>query len=117
MAGAAKCPHVGSLGTKKVAMTEATQITIGAEASCSDGVCGEVTRVVVDPIAQTVTHLVVEPKHRQGLGRLVPVDLASGTPTQVRLSCTLEEFHRLDSAEETQFIPGSAGYAEYGPAQ
>jgi len=51
-----------------------------------------------------VTHLVVEPKHRQGLGRLVPLDLVSGTATQVRLSCTQEEFQRLDSAEETQFI-------------
>jgi hypothetical protein len=98
-------------------MAQAAEFVIGAEASCTDGPCGQVTRVVVDPVAQTVTHLVVEPKHRQGLGRLVPVDLASGTPTQVRLSCTLEEFHRLDSAEETQFIPGSAGYAEYGPAQ
>ena len=26
-----------------------TEFTIGAEASCTDGVCGEVTRVVVDP--------------------------------------------------------------------
>ncbi len=30
-------------------MTQTTQFTIGAEARCSDGVCGEVTRVVVDP--------------------------------------------------------------------
>src|SRR5580692_10411799 len=103
MAGAAKCPHVGSLGTKKVAMTEATQITIGAEASCSDGVCGEVTRVVVDPIAQAVTHLVVEPKHRQGLGRLVPLSLIEDTEDGILLRCTLAEFDKLDHAEQTQF--------------
>src|SRR5580704_4518564 len=94
-AGAAKCSHVGSLGTKKVAMTEATQITIGAEASCSDGVCGEVTRVVVDPIAQAVTHLVVEPKHRQGLGRLVPLNLVSGTEHEVRQACSQAGFSEL----------------------
>ena len=52
-------------------MAETTQFTIGAEAHCTDGVCGEVSRVVVDPVAQTVTHLVVEPKGREGLGRLV----------------------------------------------
>ena len=46
-----------------------TQFTIGAEASCTDGVCGEMTRVVIDPIAETVTHLVIEPKHRVGLDR------------------------------------------------
>ena len=47
-------------------MAETTQFTIGAEAHCTDGVCGEVSRVVVDPVAQTVTHLVVEPKGRDG---------------------------------------------------
>ena len=101
-------------------MAQTAEFVIGADASCTDGPCGQVTRVVVNPVAQTVTHLVVEPKHRQGLGRLVPLDLVSGpasTAAQVRLSCTQEEFHRLDSAEETQFIPGTAGYAEYGPDQ
>jgi sporulation protein YlmC with PRC-barrel domain len=98
-------------------MSQTAEFVIGADASCTDGACGQVTRVVVDPVAQTVTHLVVEPKHRQGLGRLVPLDLVSGTATEVRLSCTQEEFQRLDSAEETQFIPGTAGYAEYGPGQ
>jgi hypothetical protein len=49
-----------------------TQFTMGADASCTDGVCGEVSRVVVNPIARTVTHLVVEPKHSEGLGRLGP---------------------------------------------
>lgn len=101
-------------------MSQTAEFVIGTDASCTDGACGQVTRVVVDPVAQTVTHLVVEPRHRQGLGRLVPLDLVSGiasTATQVRLSCTQEEFRRLDSAEETQFIPGTAGYAEYGPGQ
>ena len=69
-------------------MTEPSQFTIGAEARCSDGVCGEVTRVVVDPVARAVTHLVVEPKHRQGLGRLVPLDLVEDTTDGVLLRCT-----------------------------
>ena len=30
---------------------------------------------------------------------------------------TRAEFERLDSAEETQFVPGSSGYAAYGPDQ
>ena len=41
-------------------MTETTPFTIGAEVSCSDGACGKVSRVVVDPVARTVTHLVVD---------------------------------------------------------
>src|ERR1022692_3693909 len=94
-----------------------TQFTIGADASCSDGVCGEVSRVVVDPVARAVTHLVVEPTGRQGLGRLVPLDLVDDTTGEIRLRCTTAEFEKLGSAEETQFIPGSSGYAAYGPEQ
>ena len=48
-------------------MTETTQFTIGAEVSCTDGVCGEMIRVIVDPVARAVTDLVVEPTGRQGL--------------------------------------------------
>jgi sporulation protein YlmC with PRC-barrel domain len=91
--------------------------TIGTEARCSDGVCGEVSRVVVDPVARTLTHLVVEPMGREGLGRLVPLDLVDATADEVRLSCTIAEFEKLDSAEETQFVPGSGGYAAYGREQ
>ena len=98
-------------------MPEATQFTIGTEARCTDGVCGEVSRVVVDPVAEAVTHLVVEPKHRQGLARLVPVDLVEGGTSELRLRCTLAAFDKLDPAEETQFVPGSVGYAAYGPQQ
>ncbi|HUZ25398.1 MAG TPA: hypothetical protein VMV07_16705 [Streptosporangiaceae bacterium] len=108
-------------------MTEMVQFTIGAEASCTDGVCGVVSRVVVDPLARAVTHLVVEPKHREGLGRLVPlglVDVAGRDTTgrdttgrEIRLRCSLAEFDKLDLAQETQFLPGHSGYAAYGPEQ
>ena len=98
-------------------MTETTPFTIGADASCSDGVCGRVSRVVVDPVARTVTHLVVEPKHRHGRGRLVPLGLADATTGEIRLRCTLADFEKLDPAEETQFLPGTPGYPGYDPEQ
>jgi sporulation protein YlmC with PRC-barrel domain len=98
-------------------MDQTTPITIGAEASCTDGICGEVRRVVVDPVAQAVTHLAVEPKGRSGLSRLVPLDLVDASGGEIRLRCTLAEFEQLDPAEETQFVPGTRGYAAYGPEQ
>jgi sporulation protein YlmC with PRC-barrel domain len=98
-------------------MANATPFTIGADALCTDGICGEVIRVVVDPVARAVTHLVVEPKGRQGLGRLVPLDLAEVADGQLRLRCTLAEFEKLDPAEDTQFVPGTRGYEAYGPEQ
>ena len=94
-----------------------TTFTIGADVSCADGVCGEVSRAVVDPVARTVTHLVVEPKGRRGLGRLVPLGLVDAAGGQIVLRCTLAEFEKFDSAEETQFVPGTRAYAAYGPEQ
>jgi hypothetical protein len=36
-------------------MADTVQFRIGANASCSDGSCGEVSRVVVDPVARAIT--------------------------------------------------------------
>jgi hypothetical protein len=98
-------------------MTQTTDFVIGSGVSCTDGFCGKVTRVVIDPVREAVTDLVVEPEHRQGLARLVPLSLVTADGDEIALACTLAEFRELDSAEETQFIPGSAGYAAYGPDQ
>ena len=98
-------------------MAETALFTIGAGASCTDGAGGKVTCVVVDPLAHAVTHLVVEPKHRHGAARLVPLDLVDATTGEIRLRCTLAEFEELDPAEETQFLPGTPGYPGYDPEQ
>ena len=91
-------------------MAEATGFTIGAKAHCSDGFCGEVSRMVIDPAARTVTHLVIEPRHRGGLGRLVPVALAEAADREITLRCTLAEFDGLELAEETELVD-DLGYA------
>ena len=96
-------------------MAEETQFTLGAKAHCSDGSCGEVRRLVIDPAADTVTHLVVQSGHRQESARLVPVDLVEATAGEVRLRCTRAEFDRLDPAEEWDLV-GAASVEENAPA-
>ena len=54
-------------------MSGPTEFTIGSEVSSSDGACGELRRVVIDPVARALTHLVVEPKHGRAKGHLVPI--------------------------------------------
>ena len=91
-----------------------TTLVIGSEAVGSDGYRGEVLAVVVDPAARTVTHLVVEPRGRAGLARLVPLELAElagladAEPGPIPLRCTEAEFMSLEPAEETlaEFVPG-----------
>ena len=98
-------------------MSESTEFTIGSEVTCSDGVCGDLGRVVVDPVAKALTHLVVEPEHGQGMGRLVPVDLVESTEHTIRLRCSTAEFDALEHAEESQFLPGASGQWGYGQGQ
>jgi sporulation protein YlmC with PRC-barrel domain len=86
-------------------MAQIMPFKIGADASCADGACGQVSRIIVNPVAREVTHLAVDPKHRQGPGRLVPVDLVDATTGQIRLRCTLAEFRTLQPAQETESVP------------
>src|SRR5665213_1840706 len=76
-------------------MSETAEFTIGSEVACSDGICGELTRVVVDPVARALTHLVVEPRNRQGTGRLVPIELVDAAAEGIRLRCTQSEFDAM----------------------
>jgi len=90
-------------------MAEETEFAMGATASCADGPAGRVRRVIIDPATETVTHLVIEPKHRLGAGRLVPLDLVDATAGDIRLRCTVEEFGRLEPAQETELVDEVAG--------
>src|SRR5450631_735861 len=94
-------------------MSEPTPFTIGSEVVCSDGACGELTRVVIDPVARALTHLVVEAT--LGNDHLVPIDLVESAASEIRLRCTLAEFDALEEAEETHFVPGATG--EWGYQQ
>ncbi|MBV9381573.1 MAG: hypothetical protein JOY82_06665 [Streptosporangiaceae bacterium] len=104
-------------------MAEIT-LVIGAAAHWDESSSGEVISLAVDPAAWQVTHLVVEPEHRQGLARLVPahlVEQADGETDEIRLGCTEAEFEALDPAEETLaefepavLLPSSGSWAAPG---
>jgi sporulation protein YlmC with PRC-barrel domain len=88
-------------------MAGESQFTIGTRASCTDGDCGEVSRVIIDPATDTVTHLAIQPGHRPEAARLVPVHLAEVTHEGIRLRCTLAEFDKFDHAEERDLVTGA----------
>ena len=93
------------------------EFEMGAQASCSDGSCGEVRRAILDPASRTVTHLVIEPRHDRAKGRLVPLDLVDATGPEVRLNCTLAEFERLEPSEEVDLAEGMDYGGGYGQAE
>jgi len=90
-------------------MAEETEFAMGATASCVDGPGGCVSRVIIDPATATVTHLVIEPKHRLGVGRLVPLDLVETAAGDIMLRCTAEEFGKLEPAQETELVVDPTG--------
>jgi sporulation protein YlmC with PRC-barrel domain len=94
-------------------------LRIGADTRCTDGACGQVSRIIVNPVTREVTHLAVDPKHRPGPGRLVPIDLVDATTGQIRLRCTLAEFQTLRPAEEGGGVPDldSTGHLGNPPNQ
>ena len=82
-------------------MTEIT-LVIGCKVHTTDNkISGYVKSVVVDRSTRTVTHLVVEPKDREGLARLVPLDHVDAPAGKIRLRYTEAEFKNLVAAEET----------------
>lgn len=92
-------------------MADTLEYLIGSRVHCAgdaDGEeCGEVEYVVVDPVADKLTHLVVRPDDAgpDGEARLVPIHLAVPGPDGVALNCTRARFNEFEPAEQTFFLP------------
>jgi len=103
-------------------MPQAQLFRLEAEVRCADGDCGTLRTLVISRGDDAVTHLVVEPAHRDGPSMIVPLGLVDTGPVdtggadtakgEVRLRCTRAEFEQLDPAEETLF-PGDEDYENY----
>jgi hypothetical protein len=94
-------------GSRRLAPAEPlreVRYEIGAPVTCQDGPCGELSRLVVDPLRGVVTHLVVEPRHHHALARLVPVAIVEIDDGTLRLRCSRAIFCALQYAEEMEFL-------------
>jgi hypothetical protein len=60
------------------------------KASCGDGSCGQLRRVVVDPVGRIPTHLVVEAPYGHTTGRLVPVSLVESAAGAIGLGMSTD---------------------------
>ncbi len=97
------------------------QFTIGNTVRCSDGPCGHLRRVVIEPVDCVLTHLVVKPEHRDRACRLVPLGIvessARGAAEQIMLHCSLAEFEAFERALEMYFLAGASGRWGYRQEQ
>lgn len=77
-------------------------IAVGGRAFCADGECGEVSRIVLDPIARRVTHVVVSDLGTEVPGWVVPVAAVGAFAGGVRLECTKSELHAMDPVDRAE---------------
>ena len=55
------------------------EIPVQAQVECADGVCGRSVYVLINPVIEQVTHLVVKETSAPHTEVIVPVDLVSAT--------------------------------------
>lgn len=73
-------------------------IPFDVEVQCVDGRAGRSSAVIIDPVQQKVTHIVVKNNHVPWAnGRLVPVERIKETsPDLIRLDCTKSELAGME---------------------
>ena len=93
------------------------QIPLNAQVECTDGVCGRSVFVLIDPIVDQVTNLVVKEDSSPNTEYIVPVEFVTETIADtIRLSCSKAELEKMDPFIKTRFIQEKvpAIYSRYG---
>lgn len=104
--------------TVVIQASQHVQIPIDAVVSCSDGLCGKSTRVLVNPVTGKVTHLVVKQIVFPHEVYVVPVHQVAGSSVDtIVLKCTKDELKHFDRFVRTEYInelvpPYVAGYPQ-----
>jgi hypothetical protein len=77
---------------------------------CEDEPCGRSTYIILNPVTDEVTHLVVKQETFPSTDRLVPVSLiAESTPQRILLRCSKAEMSKMPPFTETEFVPPADG--------
>ena len=85
-------------------------IPLNVMVQCTDGEAGHSVCVIVDPIKDQITHLVVKEKGLFGIERLVPANLILETSQDhIWLNCNLKDLEKTGSFTESEFVPYPSG--------
>jgi hypothetical protein len=80
------------------------EIPLQAQVECTDGVCGLSVYVLIDPVIDQVTHVVVR-ETVSNMEHIVPVDVISETIADtIRLSCSKAELEKMPPFVQTEFV-------------
>jgi sporulation protein YlmC with PRC-barrel domain len=80
-------------------------IPINVEVLCAGKSCGRSTSLVINPVNEQVTHLVVSERAFPNIERLVPVNkILASTPNSIQLQSGQNDLSNMDAFLETDFI-------------
>jgi sporulation protein YlmC with PRC-barrel domain len=80
-------------------------IPINAKVSCSDGLFGQSTHVILMPTTEKITHVVVVNEMYPEIEYLVSIDhIVESTQKLIQLNCTREEISKMPVFEKEHFI-------------
>jgi hypothetical protein len=78
---------------------------LDVDVHCADGLCGRSTHIILNPVTEQVSHIVVKEDQSPGVERLVSVKLVASTAAEViLLGCTKEIFAKLELFNQPDFI-------------
>ena len=91
------------------------EIPLNAQVECTDGVCGRSVYVLINPVIDQVTHLVVKEDSLPKREYIVPVEVVSATIADtIQLSCNKAELEMMDPFLQTNYIEEKVpDYSEY----
>jgi len=80
-------------------------IPVNAEVHCSDGQAGRSAYVIINPINQLLTHLVVRDERPPFAEHMVPIDRVEETsPDAIKLNCTRDELRKMEPFIYQEYI-------------
>lgn len=93
------------------------QIPLNAQVECTDGVYGRSAFVLIDPVVDQVTHLVVKEDSSPNTEYIVPVDFVTDTIADtIRLRCSKAELEKMDPFIKTKLIEERVPVRDFGYA-
>ena len=81
------------------------EFPFNAQVECIDGVCGHSVYVLINPVIDQVTHLVVKENDPPNTEYIIPIDFVTETTSgRIRLHCSKAEMEMGESFIKTKFI-------------
>jgi sporulation protein YlmC with PRC-barrel domain len=93
------------------------EIPLNAQVECTDGVCGRSVYVLINPVIDQVTHLVVKEDSSPNTEYIVAVDFVAETIADtIRLRCSKADLENMDPFIKTTFVEEKVSEKNFGYA-